>query len=89
MDQLDYRLRDRIKEFLDEDIGYGDITSSTLISEDQMAVGKLYFKEPGVASGLVEAATVFEVLGCEVSAYSKDGEDGWHSYPDNEGRQRC
>ncbi len=75
MDQLDYRIRDRIKEFLDEDIGYGDITSSTLIPEDQMAVGKLYFKEPGIASGLVEAATVFEVLGCQVTAYSKDGEE--------------
>ena len=75
MDQLDYRIRDRIKEFLDEDIGYGDITSTTLIPEDQMAVGKLYFKEPGVASGLIEAATVFEVLGCQVTAHAKDGEE--------------
>ena len=75
MNQMDYRTRDRIKEFLDEDIGYGDITSSTLIPEDQMAKAKLYFKEPGVASGLVEAAIVFEVLGCEVNAHSKDGEE--------------
>ena len=75
MDQLDYRIRDRIKEFLDEDIGYGDLTSTTLIPEDQMAVGKLYFKEPGVASGLIEAATVFEVLGCQVTAHAKDGEE--------------
>lgn len=75
MDQMDYRLRDRIKEFLDEDIGYGDITSNTLIPEEQMAKGTLYFKEPGIASGLVEAATVFEVLGCEVTAYSTDGEE--------------
>ena len=74
MDQMKYRIRDRIKRFLDEDIGYGDITSSTLISEEQMAKGNLYFKEPGIASGLVEAATVFEVLGCQVTAYSKDGE---------------
>jgi nicotinate-nucleotide pyrophosphorylase (carboxylating) len=75
MNQMDYRTRDRIKEFLDEDIGYGDITSSTLIPENQMAKGKLYFKEPGVASGLVEAAIVFEVLGCKVTAHSKDGEE--------------
>ena len=75
MDQMDYRIRDRIKEFLDEDIGYGDITSSTLISGEQMANGNLYFKEAGIASGLVEAATVFEVLGCEVTAHSKDGEE--------------
>ena len=75
MNQMDYRTRDRIKEFLDEDIGYGDITSSTLIPEEQMAKGVLYFKEPGVASGLVEAAIVFDVLGCEVTAHSKDGEE--------------
>lgn len=75
MDQMDYRIRDRIKEFLDEDIGYGDITSSALIPEDQMARGNLYFKEPGIASGLVEAATVFEVLGCQITAHSKDGEE--------------
>jgi nicotinate-nucleotide pyrophosphorylase (carboxylating) len=72
---MDYRTRDRIKEFLDEDIGYGDITSSTLIPEDQMARGTLYFKEPGVTSGLIEAAIVFEVLGCKVTAHSKDGEE--------------
>lgn len=75
MDQMDYRIRDRIKEFLDEDIGYGDLTSSTLIPEEQMAKGNLYFKEPGIASGLVEAATVFEILGCQVTAHSKDGEE--------------
>ena len=75
MDQLDYRIRDRIKEFLNEDIGYGDITSTTLIPEDQMAEGKLYLKEPGVASGLIEAATVFEVLGCQVTSHAKDGEE--------------
>jgi len=75
MNHLDYRNRDRIKEFLDEDIGYGDITSSTLISEEQMAKGTLYFKKPGIASGLVEAATVFEILGCKVTAHSKDGSE--------------
>ena len=75
MDQMNYRIRDRIKEFLDEDIGYGDLTSSTLIPEEQMAKGNLYFKEPGIASGLVEAATVFEILGCQVTAHSKDGEE--------------
>ena len=74
MDQMEYRIRDRIKEFLDEDIGYGDITSSTLIPEEQTAKGTLYFKEPGITSGLVEAAIVFEILGCQVTAHSKDGE---------------
>lgn len=74
MNRRDYSVRDRIKEFLKEDIGYGDITSNNLIPEEQKAKGILYFKESGIASGLVEAAAVFEILGCEVTAHSKDAE---------------
>ena len=74
MAQLEYRLRDKIKEFLDEDLGYGDITSQTLIPSDQMAQATLYFKEPGIASGLVEASTVFQILGCEVQQLVSEGE---------------
>ncbi|MCW4048366.1 MAG: carboxylating nicotinate-nucleotide diphosphorylase [Candidatus Bathyarchaeota archaeon] len=64
---------DKIKEFLREDLGYGDITSNTLIPHDQKAKARLYFKEPGVASGLEEAALVFEVLGCDVKQLADDG----------------
>lgn len=74
MTQLNYRLRDKIKVFLDEDLGYGDITSGTLIPEDQRAQGTLYFKEPGVVSGLEEASTVFQLLGCNVEAHVENGE---------------
>jgi nicotinate-nucleotide pyrophosphorylase (carboxylating) len=74
MNPLNYRLVDQIKEFLDEDIGYGDITSETLIPENQKAQAKLYFKQPGVASGLEEASTVFKILGCTVEQHKQDGE---------------
>ncbi len=71
---LEYRLKERIKEFLDEDIGYGDITSGTLIPSEQQAKGKLYFKEQGVVSGLSEASTVFTILGCKVERSAVEGE---------------
>jgi nicotinate-nucleotide pyrophosphorylase (carboxylating) len=74
VDQLEYRLVDKIKEFLEEDIGYSDITSNSLIPESQRAIGRLYFKESGTISGLVEAATVFEILGCNVQYHARDGE---------------
>lgn len=74
VEPLEYRLVERIKEFLDEDIGYGDITSETLIPESQKATGKLYFKESGVVSGISEAATVFKLLGCSVKAHASEGE---------------
>jgi len=64
---------DRIREFLREDVGYGDITSAALVPGDQKAVARLYYREPGVASGLEEAALVFTVLGCEARQLVPDG----------------
>jgi nicotinate-nucleotide pyrophosphorylase (carboxylating) len=74
VEPLEYRLVESLKEFLDEDIGYGDITSETLIPESQKAKGILYYKEPGVVSGISEAATVFKLLGCSVEKHASEGE---------------
>ena len=71
---LEYRMKDKIKEFLDEDIGYGDITSETLIPANQKARATLYYREPGVVSGLAEASTVFNILGCSVTHHKNEGE---------------
>ena len=65
---------DKIREFLREDIGHGDITSSTLINAVQRAKARLFYREYGVAAGLEEACMVFEVLGCDVVAHVSDGE---------------
>jgi nicotinate-nucleotide pyrophosphorylase (carboxylating) len=65
---------DKIREFLEEDIGYGDITSFTLIEVDQKAKANLFFREIGIAAGLTEARIVFEILGCEVKTKAIEGE---------------
>ncbi len=65
---------EKIREFLKEDIGHGDITSSSLIEADQGAKARLFYREAGVAAGLEEAAMVFEVLGCDVVTSASDGE---------------
>ncbi len=65
---------DKIKEFLREDLGYGDITSEALIPADQMARARLFFRESGIASGLMEASIVFELLGCTVEELAEDGD---------------
>jgi nicotinate-nucleotide pyrophosphorylase (carboxylating) len=66
--------RDKIKGFLWEDLGYGDVTSEALIPAGQMARARLFFREPGVASGLMEASLVFELLGCKVEVLAEDGD---------------
>jgi nicotinate-nucleotide pyrophosphorylase (carboxylating) len=73
MNEYKLLVRDKIKAFLYEDLGYGDITSESLISPDQQAKAILYFKEPGVVSGLTEASLVFELLGCESSVNVEEG----------------
>ncbi len=65
---------EKIREFLKEDIGHGDITSSSLIEADQRAKARLFYREAGVAAGLEEATMVFEILGCDVVAHASDGE---------------
>ena len=65
---------DKLIEFLREDIGFGDITSVSLIPEDQEAHAKLYFREPGIVSGLDETETIFELLNCKVTTHAKHGD---------------
>jgi nicotinate-nucleotide pyrophosphorylase (carboxylating) len=74
MEPLEYRLIERVKNFLDEDLGYGDITSIALISETQKARAHLYLKEPGIVSGLAEVIILFKLLGCSVTPNKRDSE---------------
>lgn len=65
---------EKLREFLSEDMGFGDITSTALIDEGRRARAKLFFKEDGVTAGLKEAAAIFEYLGCTVELLADDGE---------------
>jgi nicotinate-nucleotide pyrophosphorylase (carboxylating) len=65
---------DKIKEYLREDVGFGDITSDALIPSSQKARGKLFFREPGVTAGLDEASALFEMLGCVAKLWKRGGE---------------
>ena len=66
-------MEERLRGFLKDDLGWGDITSEALIDDSQRAKGRLYFREDGVAAGLEEVATIFRVLGCDVKALATDG----------------
>lgn len=65
--------RDVIDEFLNEDIGRGDITSELLIPPNSKARGRIVAKEDCVVAGLQEAGEVFQVLGVEFRASVRDG----------------
>ncbi len=59
--------RDLIDLALAEDVGNGDITTLSTVSEDATATGTLLAKEAGVLSGVDVAAAVFAIVDPEIS----------------------
>lgn len=69
-------IRSLLTDFLNEDIGTGDITSNTLIDEKTDATAKIICKnndEEVVVSGLSEAKTIFDICGCSSTPLVNDG----------------
>ena len=52
---------------LREDVGTGDITTASIVSENYVTIGFIRAKEPGVAAGLEVAGEVFKQLNPEIS----------------------
>lgn len=66
--------RERLVEFLREDVGYGDITSEALVDDGLQARARIIFRECGVAAGLEEVAGIFSILNCEAKLRVHDGD---------------
>ncbi len=68
---------DLIRRALEEDIGHGDITTSNLIPEKQMARAEFLSKADGVLAGLQICQAVFALLDSSVvfEAHKKDGDE--------------
>jgi nicotinate-nucleotide pyrophosphorylase (carboxylating) len=64
---------EKVREFLLEDIGFGDITTDSIISENSLTEAKVFCNEDAVVAGLEEASKVFTILGCTVKLLKKDG----------------
>ncbi|MGQ9721402.1 MAG: carboxylating nicotinate-nucleotide diphosphorylase [Candidatus Jordarchaeum sp.] len=67
-------LKKKLLEFLEEDIGFGDITTNALISEDTVAEARIISKKEGVVAGLCEAGIIFELLNVNFEPLAKDGD---------------
>jgi len=64
---------DRLREYISEDVGEGDITSNTLIG-DQTGKAHITANEGCVLAGLEEAAAVFSEIGLVPVLKAKDGQ---------------
>ena len=65
-----------IKNELEEDLGWGDITTDSIISKDAQISGRFIAKEDGVLCGIEVCSRVFEILdgGVVLDIHMKDGE---------------
>jgi len=70
---LEKTLEERIRRFLEEDVGQGDITTLLTIPRGIIVEAEVVAKEKGVAAGVEEVSAFLEDLGFETNALVSDG----------------
>ncbi|MGD0056272.1 MAG: carboxylating nicotinate-nucleotide diphosphorylase [Methanomassiliicoccales archaeon] len=63
----------KMEEYLQEDVGFGDITSDILI-KDELGNARITANEEGILAGLEEANEIFSELGVKTFPMTRDGE---------------
>ncbi len=66
-------LEDKLRQFLTEDIGQGDITTALIVPTDTFAEAVIVSKEPGLAAGVEEVYSFLRGLGLDVQVFVEDG----------------
>ncbi len=64
---------EKIRKFLEEDIGQGDITTALTIPPSITVEAEIIAKESGIIAGIEEARTFLESVGFQASALVADG----------------
>ena len=72
-----FYVEDHVKAALMEDIGFGDVTTESIVDENQIFTARLVSRCDGIICGLEVFKTVFEVLAgneVKIKFYYKDGD---------------
>lgn len=71
-----FYVKDHVKEALQEDIGFGDITTENLASEEDYLKGELNTRSDGILCGIDVFKAVYKTLSDEIKIkfYFKDGD---------------
>ncbi len=67
------QLARRLEVFLEEDLGFGDLTTELLLPPEMQAKAWVKAKERGIVAGVQEAVLLFELEGVEVAESLSDG----------------
>ncbi|MEX2751972.1 MAG: carboxylating nicotinate-nucleotide diphosphorylase [Candidatus Freyarchaeota archaeon] len=71
---IDKLLERKMLEFLEEDLGWGDITTNALIPEETIAEARIISKRDGIIAGVEEAGIIYKLLNVDFKPLVKDGE---------------
>ena len=67
-------IEEQLLQILKEDIGQGDVTSTTVIPTDFIVTAEVVAKENGVAAGIREAVILAQAVDLKVKTYVAEGE---------------
>jgi nicotinate-nucleotide pyrophosphorylase (carboxylating) len=74
MELPDHILRKKIKEFLEEDIGFGDITTNSIINGmGPSRKASIFARKDGIVAGVKEASILFEFFNVDTHIKKEDG----------------
>lgn len=74
MEVPDFIVKKKLRKFLEEDIGYGDITTNCILKgEGPNGTAQIITRQEGVVSGLKEAALLFEFFQVKAIPKTEDG----------------
>jgi len=68
-------LRKTLENFIQEDLGTGDVTSENIRFKDKVVSGVIIYKskKPGILCGMEESEILFQMFGCDTKCMTKDG----------------
>ncbi len=66
---------EELLRFVEEDVGYGDITTGSVLGEDRSACAQVVVKQKGVLAGVAEAKALLEHFALNVRTLKRDGEE--------------
>ncbi|CAM4486866.1 carboxylating nicotinate-nucleotide diphosphorylase [Paenibacillus tarimensis] len=75
LDRYQDTLREQIRSWLAEDIGYGDVTTESTIPHGHQSIAIIHAKEGGIVAGLPIARLVFDIVDPSL-AFTPKQEDG-------------
>ena len=67
-------IKKKILNALNEDVGYGDLTTNLIIPKDKICKAVVIAEEIGIISGIEEITILFKEFGVKVKAIIKDGD---------------